>query len=355
MRDFIIITAQPDDRHFLWEVEVQINNLRKYNLADKLKVLVYWQSTEEKKTVNLEWLLLRRKYPEVEFFFYKSDESDLPQTILQNLYVSALRPFCLKKYWARHPETKDKTVLYMDSDVIFTKEPNLEELLSSNFCYVSNTKSYLGVEYMRSKAKEVGLPEDHFIDIAANIVQIDKQVILNNDENCGGAQYILKGITPDFWIKVQEDCLMIRRRFMIENLRHFQERGRERGITAEDAGIQSWCADMWAVLYNLYYYEKEVLAPKEFDFAWSTDHISRADDVFLLHNAGVAGGNNAFLFDKTKYRYGREYMDRWPWEEDLSYVNEDYCSILYVNEIKDTYKQQLNELQEEREQSVQDV
>lgn len=355
MKDFIIVQACPDDRHFLWEVEIQINNLRKYGLSDKYKSLIYWHASEQKQTVNLEWLLLKNKYPEVEFFFYKSDEEDLPGSILKSIYVSALRPYCLKKYWARFPETKDKAVIYLDSDVIFTKEPNLEEFVNSAFCYVSNTKSYLGVEYMRNKAKEVNLPEDHFIDLAASIIGIDKQTILDNDENCGGAQYILKNITSDFWQKVQEDCLTIRRRFMIENVRYFQERAKERNISAEDAGIQSWCADMWAVLYNLYYIGQNVLAPKELDFAWATDGIRKLDEVFILHNAGVTGGNNNFLFDKTRYRFGREYMDRWPWEEDLSYVSQDHCSSIYVNEIKETYKEQINELLQENKDTMQSL
>ncbi len=31
-------------------------------------------------------------------------------------------------------------------------------------------------------------------------------------------------------------------------------------------------------------------------------------------------------------------MDKFPWEENLDYVNPEKCSIYYVNEIKETYK-----------------
>lgn len=347
-KDLVFITVQPDDMHFLWEVEVQINNLRKYNLSDKLKVLVYWEQTETKFSVNLQWLVLSRKYPEVEFAFYRNDDADLPLSIIKNVYVSALRPYCLKKYWTAHPELKDKAVFYLDSDVVFIKHPNLDELINNDICYVSNTRGYLGIEYMRNKALEAGLDQDHFIEIAAKIVGIDKEVIIANDEHCGGAQYLLKGITADFWEKVQQDCILIRNRFKVENIRHFQELGAKRpDKNVENAGIQSWCADMWAVLYNLYYYNLKVEAPEQLEFIWSTDRLDHVPEYkTILHNAGVGPDNNSFLFDKIRYRYGNPYMDKWPFEEDFGYVSSEYASSLYVKEIKDTYKQYINELQQ---------
>lgn len=340
-KDLVFINCQPDDMHFLWEVEVQINNLRKYNLSDKLKVLVYWEQKENKYSVNLQWLVLSRKYPEVEFSFYKNDENDLPLNIISNVYVSALRPYCLKKYWKANPDLKDKAVFYLDSDVVFIKEPKLEDLINNDKCYVSNTRSYLGIEYMRNKALEANLDKDHFIDIAAKIIGIDKETIIKNDEHCGGAQYLLKNVTADFWEKVQQDCILIRNRFRLENIRHFQELGAKRADkNVENAGIQSWCADMWALLYNLYYYNLEVESPEEMEFIWSTDRVESIPEYkTILHNAGVGPDNNSFLFDKIRYRYGQPYMDKWPFEENFDYVSKDYASYLYVNEIKDTYKQ----------------
>lgn len=340
-KELIFISVLPDDTHFMWETEVQINSLKKYNLSNKLKVLVYWRSNEIKQTINLHWLVLKKKYPEVEFLFYKGDDEELPPSILQNVYVSVLRPYCLKQYWKTHPEVQEKTVFYMDSDVIFTQVPKIDSFIEDEVCYLSDTKSYLGVNYMQNKAKEVGLEPNHFINIAADIVGIDPQIIIDNDEGCGGAQYILKNIPIGFWEKVEKDCLMIKQRFAFENQRYFVEKGIERGLSTEDAGIQSWCADMWAVLYNLYYFDKKVKAPKELDFAWATDNIEKAQVTSILHNTGVGGSNNSYLFDKTRYRAGREYVDKWPYEENLDYVNKDYCSYLYVKEIKDTYKNEL--------------
>lgn len=349
-KDLVFVTCQPDDTHFMWEVEVQINNLRKYELSDKLKVLVYWERRDDKPMVNFQWLMLARKYPEVEFMFYKNDENDLPISVTSTIYVSALRPYCLKKFWKSRPEMKDKAVFYLDSDVIFIKRPDIDQFIDDDISYVSSTRGYLGIDYMRSKAIEAGLDKDHFIEIAANIIGIDKQVIIDNDVNCGGAQYLLKNISSEFWQKVQDDCVMIRQRFMFENRRHFQELGAKRkDKSVENAGIQSWCADMWAVLYNLYFFGIEVNAPKELDFIWATDKLEEASkDRFILHNAGVGNDNNHFLFDKTRYRFGQKYVERWPYEENFDYVSSEYGSSLYVQEIKETYKQQIDELQKMR-------
>lgn len=343
-QDYIIVTAQPDDKHFVWETEVQINNLRKWGISNKLNVLVYWEWKQHKPHVNMDWLNLRNKYPEVNFHFYKEDPADLRPEIISHIYKSVIRPFCLKKFWTRYPETKDKTVLYIDGDVIFTQEPPIDEWCKGDTCYVSDTRGYLGVDYMGNKAEEVNLPRNHFIKIAADIVKIEPQVILENDEHCGGAQYVLKGITADFWQKVQDDCVLIKQRFAVENQRHFIQRGIERKISTEDAGIQSWCADMWAVLYNLYYFGKTVEAPKSMDFTWATDLIEKADTTYFLHNAGVGGGNNHFLFDKSRYRWAMPYMDKWPWQEDLSYVSPKHASYLYAQAIKETYKDKLHEV-----------
>lgn len=340
MRDLILVTAQPDDRHFAWETEIQINNFRKYGLSHKFHVLVYWEWRENKPNVNFDWLNLRFKYPEVHFHFYREDPEDLHPSLISGIYPSVIRPFCLKKFWESYPELEEKAVFYLDSDVIFSSEPNWNHLLDDDVCYLSDTVGYLGIDYMRYKASEVGLPQDHFINIAANITGIDKQLILDNAPNHGGAQYLLKGVTADLWRKVQEDCLTIKRRFAIENQRHFVQKGIERKISTEDAGIQSWCADMWAVLYALLAFNKEVKVTPELDFAWPGEPLKRSEGIFLYHNTGT--GNDPELFDKINYRFGHKYQDMWPWQEDLSYVNPDKCSIIYANAIKETYKDILN-------------
>ncbi len=341
-QDYIIITAQPDSRFFVWETEIQINNLRKWGISNKLNVLVYWDWQEHKPHVNMDWLDLRSKYPEVKFHFYKEDKEDLNPDIIKYVYKSVIRPFCLKKFWTRYPETKDKTVVYIDGDVLFMHEPPIDEWCKGDTCYVSDTRGYLGVDYMRNKAKEVNLPENHFIKLGAELTGIEVQDILDNDEHCGGAQYVLKGITADFWQKVQDDCVNIKQRFAIENQRYYVQKGIERGLTTEDAGIQSWCADMWAVLYNLYYFKKEVKSPESMKFTWATDELNDTTRArYFLHNAGAGSGNNHFLFDKSRYRWGQTYMDRWPWQEDLSYVSPKFASSLYVEAIKETYKDKI--------------
>lgn len=340
--DLVFITAQPEDRFFAWEIEVQINNLRKYGLSNRLKVLVYWERREDKKSINTDWLELHHNYPEVEFFFVKEDLENTA-SVDKHTYSSIIRPYCLEQYWKYNPDMEKKVVFYMDSDVIFTKMPNIPELIKSQNCFVTNTESYLGVGYMKNKAQEVGLDQNHFIDIAAEIVGISRDVILSNDRDCGGAQYVLKNIPQGFWDKVQHDAILIKRRFAEENQKYFRELGAARDDrSVENAGIQSWCADMWAVLYNLYYYNLPVKSPNMMISPWASDPI-KAGEVgqryygsFILHNTGVEGSKNQF--DKTNYRWHRKYMNLFPWTEDLSYVSPDYYSKFYADEITNTIK-----------------
>ena len=119
----------------------------------------------------------------------------------------------------------------------------------------------------------------------------------------------------------------------------------------EDNGFQSWCADMWALLYNLWK-TADTRVPIEFDFAWSTDLISRADEVYILHNAGVTTEEKikianskdsngiskeieAPVFFKGKSTY--EYIA--PWEDDNlltiynNELNKKFCNNLYIKKI----------------------
>ncbi len=334
--DLQFITAQPDERIFAAEVETQIVQLREWGLEDRMNVLVYWWPTAEKQSINPDWICLRMRYPQVKFRFYKED----PRSVVAQqrvIYSSIIRPYCLQKYWEERPELATIPMFYMDSDVIFERRPDIEAMEMGNTCFVTNTVGYLGVDYMRKKATEegVGLQPDHFIDIAAEVVGIKKEIILAQDNDCGGAQYVLKGVTAAFWEKMGKDTMTIKNSFAFQNQQYFQERGRVRGKSAEHAGIQSWCADMWSLLYNMYYFGLPVKAPTFMKSIWTENEIARLETDFkgavIIHNAG---GVDPRFFNKRDYRntefgVGR-YYGRWPWEENFGYVDPTFCSYLYV-------------------------
>jgi len=118
----------------------------------------------------------------------------------------------------------------------------------------------------------------------AKICETTREAVALNSPNIGGAQYLLKNISSQFWTDCFNRCCEmktyledINRNFFPGNT--FQEK--------EDKGIQSFCTDMWTLLFSLIGEGKEIRAPKELDFAWSTDLKERANDCFIIHNAGV--------------------------------------------------------------------
>jgi len=112
-----------------------------------------------------------------------------------------------------------------------------------------------------------------------SLVGITREICEKNNLHSGGAQYLLKNIGSSFWEKCIGDCIMIRQYLQNVNRQFFEN---------ENKGYQSWCADMWAVLWNLWLREQETKIIPEMEFAWSTDNIKKLDRVTILHNAGIA-------------------------------------------------------------------
>ena len=91
---------------------------------------------------------------------------------------------------------------------------------------------------------------------------------------------------------------------------------------------------MWAVLWNAWYFGYKTKIVKELDFVFATDEIDRLKETKILHNAGVT--NQEYLFNKAKY------TNRAPFNDDLSFVSDKYCSYRYVQEILETKKNYSN-------------
>jgi hypothetical protein len=126
---------------------------------------------------------------------------------------------------------------------------------------------------------------------------VTRKIAEENNLHSGGAQYLLKNIDYVFWEKVMKDCLSIRIYLMDVNKQFFKD---------ESSGFQSWCSDMWAVLYNLWYDKQITKVIPELDFAWATDPISKLDRVSIFHNAGIVSNtaNGYPAFFKGNYHTG---------------------------------------------------
>jgi hypothetical protein len=329
MKDLRFICVQPDDTYFTWQVHLWLESLKEIGHSDKAIVLIYIPT---KRAKNMKWQQVINLYPEAEFHFYQ-DEGDLDKYI--PLYIPILRPWTLWRHFKEHPELSSEAIFYCDSDVLFTKSFNVDKFIEDNVCYLSNTNSYINATYFESKEKDVlpdKLEEYKTRDILGEVmslVGLDKQVAYDNNEHSGGAQYFLKDVDATFWNNVMNDCLLIRTYLQKVNREFFEN---------ENKGYQSWCADMWAVLWNLWFRGQETKVVEEMNFCWATDSIEKIEQNGIFHNAGIVSTHNGTYncFYKGKYHNGGDPTK----DPHLDAILEDeiakkYCTWFYANKLKE--------------------
>jgi hypothetical protein len=242
MKDLKFICAQPDDVYYTWQVHLWLESLKKLGHSDKAIVLVYTPSFRE---YNGKWEKIMELYPEAKFAFYK-DTGDVSKYL--GVYIPILRPYCLMRYFQDNPEMVTKAVFYCDCDVIFTEKFDIDKFKDDDVNYLSDTNSYINASYFDSKERDVlpnKLEEYRTRDIlaeATSLIGITREIAEANNDHSGGAQYFLKNIDSEFWKKVMNDCILIRVYLQNINKEFFKD---------ENKGFQSWCADMWAVLWNV--------------------------------------------------------------------------------------------------------
>ena len=340
----IFISAQPHDLQFIWQLDVQIHNLKRLGYTEDYHILMYkppYHKDWNKELDDLEdkW----KDSPNIKFFRYSDDEGffNLANEIM---YVSLIRPWMLMKHFELYENLENEYIFYWDSDVLLTKKVPMSFHFGMNkMALVSYTghregKNYLDYDYLYSKIFQA-IPEKleqlRQIDPIAKFAEcagITKEIILKNNRGVGGAQYVLKGINYRFWEDVIETCVRLKPFMSRLNQEFFpgstpQER--------ENNGWQSWCADMWAVLWNLWKRDVRTDSWNKMDFAWSTDPIEKIDEVFIYHDAGALSkrmelnGKKVTMFAKGEFKKKSPLTDI----KYLQHVDERYCSSFYAKEL----------------------
>jgi hypothetical protein len=329
MKDLKFICVQPASIYYSWQVHLWLESLKQLGHSDKAIVLLYQPYKEQKSKI---WDELASLYPEAVFKTYIDEKNDLGA--LLPIYIPALRPYCLHKWWQEHPEMENCNIFYCDSDVIFTSKFSLEGLLQNDICYLSDTNSYINADYFDSKIKDVipaKLSAYKQIDVLSStsaLVGINRAICEKHNQHSGGAQYLLKNIKQDFWNKVMQDCISIYSYLGNINKQYF---------TSTSSGFQHWCSDMWAVLWNLWNIEYSTEVTKQLDFAWATDSITKIENVGIYHNAGIVGDitNGYPTFYKGKYHTGKNPVN------DLAHFlniishkeSTKYCTSYYTQKL----------------------
>jgi hypothetical protein len=337
----VFISAQPDVPYFHWQVEVMIHNFINVGINPNW-IEVLWAHNG---SPSPELTALANKYPYVRFFSYTKSVKD-------NFgYIPILRPDILEQHFVKFPNLRGETIFYHDSDIIFRQLPNFDSMHGDLFWYFSDTISYIGSDYIRSKG------EDLFLEMC-KIANIDPELVKFNQNNSGGAQHLMKGVTADYWKSVKQDALALYRfmaeRETAERAKRIQEISEakqtlsaevanspvlltEEWVNAKMAEIdkrlteynpnQKWRADMWAVLWNAMKLGAQPRISKEFSFSWGTSTLTEYENHNIMHNAGVTNNENGTLF------YKGEFINQNPFEADFSKIKADSASAKYVEAI----------------------
>jgi hypothetical protein len=245
-------------------------------------------------------------------------------------YIPSIRPNALKQHLLHFPELKNECIFYHDADIIFRELPNFEKLCADNIWYLSDTNSYINADYIKTKG-------DTILDEMCSIVGIDKSAVEYINKDSGGAQYLLKGVDTDFWAKVEGDCERLYS-YMVDTIDHWATKfSQQSGLDkSQYHPIQAWTADMWAVLWNIIKRGNTVKVVSELAFSWATDGMPTYNQKKIFHNAGVTDGDRNRLF------YKGDFINKSPFETDLSFVDQNFASSAYVNEIKQYMKSKEN-------------
>jgi hypothetical protein len=295
------ICVQPAIDYYTWQVEVMINNFIKNGInPNHIEIVCAYYNA-----IPANWRKLADTYNTVRFFFYKDERPG-------KNYISSVRPYILHQHWLHYPELETETIFYHDCDIILSKKAQFDKLEKDDVCYVSDTVSYIGANYVLSKG-------ERYLNIMTNIVGIDKDLVIENELDSGGAQYILKNISAEFWKKVYEDAETLFTR--VSALIHLEK---------PDHALQIWCADMWAVLWNLWLFGKQVKVTDKMSFSWATSGIYDWDKHPIYHNAGVVGDTKDMFFKgKFQKKLPFDYIN-------IDDLNKQMCNYKYAEEILKT-------------------
>ena len=284
MKNLRYISAQPATLYYVWQVETMINNFMSMGINPNNIDIVCWK---QNGIIPEDWSKLANHYP-CRFLFY----DDTRET---KHYISSIRPNILKQHWDKFPELKDETIFYHDSDIIFTKPPSqwiTNEMIEDNKWYGSDTRWYIGHNYILSKGEDI-------LQAMCDIIKLEPEFIKERELNSIGAQYLMKGIDSNFWHQVEIDSEKLFKDITELNNQKLL-------VDPKYHTLQIWCSDMWSVLWNGWKLGYETITHSNFDFSWATSSQDDYNKMNIMHNAGVTNDSNG-LFYKANWMNSLPY------------------------------------------------
>jgi hypothetical protein len=318
------VCAQPDVQYFHWQVRVYVENfIEKGVLPNQIHVIFGIVVPNTEPTTDS----LKLKELGINVHHYLDDRE-------QKHYIPNIKPFLIHKWLKEFPQHGECFFLH-DADIIFRELPDFKKLMEDDVIYLSDTVGYIGFNYIMDCCKRYELHhsqsnQGQLLQEMADVIGITTECIECNEENSGGGQYLIKKTDWMVWEKIYMDCTPL-----YDQMVDYQRR-----FPINPGEIQFWTAEMWSLLWNLWYFGKETKVVKDLDFSWATDSIPIYEQRPILHMAGVTSDMKTTKFYKgdfinvnplTKLTENFEYFD---------YVEEHSSTKKYIDVMKSIVKKQ---------------
>lgn len=306
------ICAQPCTIYYAWQVEVMLTNFRNLRLYEHYDIHCVWAYNKnipsQQKEVEL-IIKLDDKFEDIAKFFYYEDTRVNPS------YISSIRFNVLKQHFAEMHGSIHNTVFYHDCDIVFTKFPDyLPDMIDTNDWYVTDTRHYLGYNYVVSKGQDV-------LEKMCEIVDISPEIVKEKEMQAGGAQYVLKNMTPKFFEEAEHLSNILYKE--ITELNHHKV-----AKNPEYHPIQIWAADMWVMVWQAWKKGINTIISEKMSMALATDDIKKWNQVSIYHNAGITEDLSATNFFKANYRHTFPYNNIEPETYDKTKTSYLYALIV---------------------------
>lgn len=263
---------------------------------------------------------LAKKYKGIRFY------KDTRNYSAPNYYIPSIRPHILKQFFAENP-TLGKNVFYHDSDIFLVTLPSFHLLLNDDIAYLSDTVSYIGYKYIAECAERYTSKYPNAEDVytkMCEIAKIDPDLVKQNEENSGGAQYVLKNIDGPFWEDVERTT-----NALYSMLCEYEKK------YPIDHHIQKWTADMWGVLWNYWKRGGKTRVHDALDFSWGTSTVTEYVTKPIFHLAGVTDADCSDKFYKGAYIH-RHICKEYAKNKNLfNHVSPNNATYEYVQVIKE--------------------
>lgn len=309
MKNLRYICCQPAIPYYTWQVEVVINNFKRMGVNPNLIDIVCAIDNNEVPEI---WKKLQNHYNTVRFFFYNDTRKD--KTYIPSIYFNLM-----KQHIVARPEIKNDVLFIHDSDIIFTRTPEFNDMIEGDDWYLSDTNSYINYDYIQQK-------ENYIYEKMCEIVGISTNKPKEMNEHSGGAQYIVKNTNFEFWDKVEKNSHELYKYFC--SVEHLYVKKHE-----NDYPIQKWTAGMWSFLWNAWYFGHNTIVDKRMDFGWVTNDMSDVEKYSILHNSGVVDASDKLFFKGS-------FINRLPYNVNLD-IDKTKASYFYWQEICETAKKSI--------------